>query len=213
MRLLCMTPQLVGTRATFVRRFEHSWSCLIVLAIAASGLQAQTPKVTGTARSRADETLEWWNHIGNKLIAMARDFPEDKYDFKVEKDQRSFAENILHVASVDFDVAGRVAGRQIGPDFGPGFEKEGHSPTRKSYPTKADVVRVLEQAVAAGAAIIREQGDAGLDKTMEFTWETGKHVSHASYAWLSAIEHSAEHFGQLVVYYRASGLVPPESRH
>jgi len=26
------------------------------------------------------------------------------------------------------------------------------------------------------------------------------------------VEHSGEHYGQLVVYYRASGLVPPESR-
>jgi len=26
------------------------------------------------------------------------------------------------------------------------------------------------------------------------------------------IEHSGEHYGQLVVYYRANGLVPPESR-
>jgi hypothetical protein len=28
----------------------------------------------------------------------------------------------------------------------------------------------------------------------------------------TAIEHSTEHFGQLVVYYRANNLVPPESR-
>ncbi len=60
--------------------------------------------------------------------------------------------------------------------------------------------------------MIKEQGDAGLDVTKEFAWETGRHVSHVSYMWTSAIEHSAEHFGQLVVYYRASGLVPPESR-
>ncbi len=26
-----------------------------------------------------------WNDIGNKLIAMAQDFPEDKYDFKLQK--------------------------------------------------------------------------------------------------------------------------------
>jgi hypothetical protein len=26
------------------------------------------------------------------------------------------------------------------------------------------------------------------------------------------IEHSGEHYGQLVAYYRLSGLVPPESR-
>ena len=30
--------------------------------------------------------------------------------------------------------------------------------------------------------------------------------------WLAVIEHAAEHYGQLVVYYRANGMVPPESR-
>jgi hypothetical protein len=41
--------------------------------------QSQTQnQATGPARSRAEETLEWWNRIGNKLIAMAKDFPEDK---------------------------------------------------------------------------------------------------------------------------------------
>jgi len=30
--------------------------------------------------------VDRWNDIGNKLIAMAQDFPEDKYDFKVQKD-------------------------------------------------------------------------------------------------------------------------------
>jgi hypothetical protein len=30
--------------------------------------------------------------------------------------------------------------------------------------------------------------------------------------WMSVIEHAAEHYGQLVVYYRNNGLVPPESR-
>ena len=37
-------------------------------------------------------------------------------------------------------------------------------------------------------------------------------VVHNSYIWIAAIEHSSEHFGQLVVYYRANNLVPPESR-
>jgi hypothetical protein len=30
--------------------------------------------------------------------------------------------------------------------------------------------------------------------------------------WLPVLEHSAEHYGLLVAYYRANGLVPPESR-
>ena len=56
------------------------------------------------ARSRFDETLEWWNQIGNKLIAMAKDFPEDKYDFKMQKDERTFGQNLVHVAAVDYDL-------------------------------------------------------------------------------------------------------------
>lgn len=172
--------------------------------IAAGCLSAQTQP----ARSRAEETLEWWNHIGNKLIAMAKDFPEDKYDFKVHKDERSFAENLLHIAAVDFDIAGRVSGKRVGPDFG----QDIHNPARAQYPTKAAIVKLLEDAVAAGAAVIQQQGDAGLDRTQPFGWEMGRHVAHASHMWMSGIEHSAEHFGQLVVYYRSNGMIPPESR-
>ena len=125
----------------------------------------------------------------------------------MQKDERTFRQNLLHVAAVDFDLIGRIAGSHVGPDFG----KDPHNPSGEGY-TKADVVKVLEDAVAEGTKVIRAKGDAGLDRTMEFGWETGRRVSHVSYAWMSGIEHSAEHFGQLVVYYRASGMVPPESR-
>jgi hypothetical protein len=77
--------------------------------------QNQPPR---PARSRADETLAMWNSIGNKLIAMAQDFPEDKYDFKVQKDQRTFAQTLLHVAGVDYLLMRTVSGSNIGPDLG-----------------------------------------------------------------------------------------------
>jgi uncharacterized damage-inducible protein DinB len=170
--------------------------------------QSQTQNPSATAlRSRADETLEWWNHIGGKLIAIAKDFPEDKYDFKVQPDERTFAQNVLHLAAVDYDVISHVSGSKVGPDFG----SDKHNPSREVYKTKADVVKLLEDAVAQGATVI-QQGDAGLDKTSLFFWETGRHTVRNSYIWATVIEHSAEHFGQLVVYYRANNLVPPESR-
>jgi uncharacterized damage-inducible protein DinB len=162
----------------------------------------------GPVRTHAEEMLEWWNQIGGKLIAMAKDFPEDKYDFKVQKDERTFVENLLHVAAVDYDLASRAAGSHIGPDFG----KDIHNPSRAAYKTKADVVKLIESAVADGASVIKQQGDAGLEKTRPFGWETGRHTVHTSYIWITGIEHSTEHFGQLVVYYRANNLVPPESR-
>jgi len=156
------------------------------------------------ARSRSDEMLDRWNDIGNKLIAMAQDFPEDKYDFKLQKDERTFALNLLHAAALDFVLIRRIAGSNLGPDFG-----EGDNPSRYAFKTKADVVKFVQEAVEDGAKVIQQQGDAGLDKTSK---GFGNRLAHNSYLWTFAIEHSGEHYGQLVVYYRANKLVPPDLR-
>jgi uncharacterized damage-inducible protein DinB len=178
-----------------------------LLAVVATSLyghaqtQNQAPR---PVRSRADEMLDMWNGIGNKLIAMALDFPEDKYDFKLQKDQRTFAENLLHAAALDYVLIRRISGSNLGPDFG-----QGDNPSRDVFKTKADVVKFVQQAVADGAQVIQQQGDAGLDKTSKFF---GDRLAHNSHIWMFAIEHSGEHYGQLVVYYRANNLVPPDSR-
>jgi len=189
-----------------MKRFSLALAALTLFAVLGTGLytqsqaQGQAPLPAG---SRADEMLNRWNDIGNKLIAMAQDFPEDKYDYKLQKDQRTFALNLLHAAAFEYVVARSVSGSKLGPDFG-----EGDNPTRDQFKTKADVVKFVQQAVADGAAVIQQQGDAGLDKTTPW----GKRLVHNSYKWMFAIEHSGEHYGQLVVYYRANNLVPPDSR-
>jgi uncharacterized damage-inducible protein DinB len=168
-----------------------------------SRAQTQT-QAPSSARSRSDEMLDRWNDIGNKLVAMAKDFPEDKYDFKVQKDQRTFALNLLHAAALDFVLIRRISGSNLGPDFG-----DGDNPSRDAFKTKADVVKFVQEAVADGAQVIQQQGDAGLDNTSKFF---GNRLAHNSSIWTFAIEHSGEHYGQLVVYYRANNLVPPDSR-
>jgi hypothetical protein len=180
---------------------------VILFAVAGTSLYGQTQtqnQPPAPARSRSDEMLDRWNDIGNKLIAMAQDFPEDKYDFKLQKDQRTFALNLLHAAALDFVLIRRISGSNLGPDFG-----EGDNPTRDQFKTKADVVKFVQEAIADGAKVIQQQGDAGLDKTTKFF---GNRLAHNSYIWTFGIEHSGEHYGQLVVYYRANNLVPPDSR-
>ena len=137
---------------------------------------------------------------------MAQDFPEDKYDYKLQLDERSFAQNLLHVAAVDYDLMRGASGSSVGPDFG----KNKHNPSRDAYKTKADVVKLIQQAISDGAKLIEQGRDAGLDKVMKMPW--GNSMAHASYMWTFAIEHSGEHYGQLVVYCRANNLVPPDSR-
>src|SRR5881227_3221264 len=118
-------------------------------------INPRVPRVLGRTRRSNGGT-----RIGNKLIAMAQDFPEDKYDFKVQKDERTFAQNLLHAAALDFVLIRRVSGSNLGPDFG-----EGDNPSRDVFRTKADVVKFVQEAVADGAQVIQHQGDAGLDKT------------------------------------------------
>jgi hypothetical protein len=196
--------------ATRRRLSKQPWLPLLALTLLlAQGTslfsQGQTPdKAPLPARSRSDEMLDRWNGIGNKLIAMAQDFPADKYDFKLQKDERTFALNLLHAAALDFVVIRKVAGSNLGPDFG-----QGDNPSRDAFKTKAAVVKFVQEAVADGARVIRRQGDAGLDNTSPFF---GNRLAHNSSIWTFAIEHSGEHYGQLVVYYRANNLVPPDSR-
>jgi uncharacterized damage-inducible protein DinB len=189
-----------------------NWPVRVLVAVtllAAVGTGLPSPAQTqnqapSPARSRSDEMVERWNDIGNKLIAMAQDFPEDKYDFKLQKDERTFALNLLHAAALDFVLIRRISGSNVGPDFG-----EGDNPTREAFKTKADIVKFVQEAVAAGAKVIQQQGDAGLDNTTKFF---GNRLVHNSSIWTFTIEHSGEHYGQLVVYYRANNLVPPDSR-
>jgi hypothetical protein len=192
-----------------VKQSSLALVAVALLAAAGTNLYSQGQPQNQAPRpslSRANETLEVWNDIGNRLIAMAKDFPEDKYDFKVQKDQRTFAQNILHAAAVDYEVLCSVSGSKLGPDFG----KDVENPSRDIYKTKADVVKLMQQAIADGAKLIQQQGDAGLDKVTKYPWSN--RLVHSSFTWMAATEHSGEHYGQLVVYYRANNLVPPESR-
>jgi len=71
-----------------------TFALAVLLSLSAT---AQNP-VAKPALSPSQAVLAAWNEIGRKLIAMAEDFPEDKYDFKPVPVQRSFADQLLHVA-------------------------------------------------------------------------------------------------------------------
>lgn len=152
------------------------------------------------ALSPSQSLLETWNYVGGKLIAMAEDFPEDKYDFKPNPVQRSFSEQLLHAAGANYFFINPVKG--VKPPEG--------DPKRADFKTKAEVVAYVRKSVADGAALIKAKGDAGMNDLYVDPFEN-RQSRFSDGAW-GLIEHSGEHYGQLVVYYRVSGLVPPESR-
>jgi uncharacterized damage-inducible protein DinB len=153
------------------------------------------------AKSLSQAVLEQWNDIGRKLTAMAEDFPEDKYDFKPTPAQRSFAEQLLHAAGANYFFINIANGEK------PPAQED---PPRAKYKTKADVVAYVKKSFEDGAAAIKAKGDAGMAGMMVDPFENQQvRVFDWAYGFM---EHSGEHYGQLVVYYRLAGLVPPESR-
>src|ERR1700682_848009 len=97
--------------------------------------------------------LDQWNEIGRKLVAMAEDFPEDKYDFKPTPGQRSFAEQLLHAAGANYFFTNLVKGEK------PPAQED---PKRDQYKTKADIVTFVKKSFADGAAAIKAKGDKGM---------------------------------------------------
>jgi uncharacterized damage-inducible protein DinB len=145
--------------------------------------------------------LDQWNDIGRKLIAMAEEMPEDKYDSKPTPAQRTFAEQLLHAAGANYYFTNLTNGQK------PPAQED---PKRSDYKTKADIVAFVKKSFADGAAAITAKGDKGLSDWLTDPGSKDKYqVGDLAYGF---IEHSGEHYGQLVVYYRVNGLVPPESR-
>jgi uncharacterized damage-inducible protein DinB len=151
--------------------------------------------------SASDAVLAQWNDIGRKLIAMAEDFPEDKYDFKPTPAVQSFAQRLIHAAHANQFFINGVLGEK------PPAEED---PKRGEFKNKAEVVTFVKKSFTDGAAAIKGKGDKGMsDLVVDPFSNQQTRISDFAYGF---VEHSGEIYGQLSVYYRSAGLVPPESR-
>ena len=127
--------------------------------------------------------------IHAKIIEMAEDFPADKYDFRPNKDVRSFREVMVHLAG----------GLQYGSRSTQGISAAKWDEfDAKQYTTKEQVVELLKKQFADAESVLKAEPEGEFSKTV--------------WPWMAIIEHAGEHYGQLVVYYRLNNLVPPETR-
>lgn len=171
---------------------------LAVLPLLAQDAAKKEPPKPAPSPSQA--VLEQWKDIGRKLIAMAEDFPEDKYEYKPHPDSRTFAANLLHVSASMYYFTDPAQGQK------PRYPDD---PKRDELKTKAQVVAFVKKCIQDGADVIKAKGDKGMNESVKAGGPELARISDLAYG---INEHSGEHYGQLVVYYRNNGLVPPESR-
>ncbi|HXZ13362.1 MAG TPA: DinB family protein [Candidatus Sulfotelmatobacter sp.] len=175
-----------------MNRMVCSLSLLVALLTlgSASPARAQGAGEQKKPKTPSQSVLENWNDIGGRLVAMAEDWPEDKYGYKLKPETRSFQEVLLHVAGSNYDLLKNIVGSKVGDDR--------NDPPVAEYKSKAATIAFLKKSIADAAAEIQKQGDTGILKRLDY--------------WIGYTEHMGEHYGLLVAYYRASGVVPPESR-
>jgi uncharacterized damage-inducible protein DinB len=148
-----------------------------------------------TIKTQPKETISTlltsrWEEVGRKLETLAREFPESQYEFRPAKEVRTFGDVLRHVAFWNRYVADTARGRQA--------DDAANELSKSEFSTKARVIEALNASTAEAAAALRDQR-AELDlKTAELV--------------ATFIEHNCEHYGQLVVYARLNGIVPPASR-
>jgi hypothetical protein len=157
---------------------------VLVLSTPAFGQQPPAP-----ANIR-DVLLGGWTDVGEKFVALAEQFPEDKYDFKPSGDVRTFADVVRHVAFWNGWVATTARGEKA--------DGRQNELPKADYATKAAMLAALKSSLAEATAELKKHPETPAPRQAGL--------------WGSFISHTSEHYGQLVVYYRLNGLVPPASR-
>jgi hypothetical protein len=154
-----------------------------------------------STNAMAEDLLVSWRDIARKLSEMAEDFPENLYDWKPAADVRSFAEQQLHAAGYVKFVAANAEGRNP-PDT---------EPRRSNFPSKTAIVTFVKQTYAEGERAIRALTGDQLRSTRRVGLRS-RPIASLYGLWDTVVEHSGEHYGQLVLYYRLNKMTPPESR-
>jgi len=133
--------------------------------------------------------IDRWEQTSVKLARLAEKFPEEKYEAAPVEGVRTFGDVLRHVAFWNWYLADVARG-----------EKADDTPNelpKETYATKAQAIAALTKSANDAAEALRERQD-GLD---------GEKATMVE----SFIEHTCEHYGQLVVYARWAGVAPPAS--
>ena len=127
--------------------------------------------------------------------------PSDKYGFKAVDSIRSFAQQMLHLAS------GNVGLIALATDQKPPFDAHGLE-ARSSAQTKDSVAWYVNASYDFAIAGIKALDASRLGEL------TGRGDNKFTrYAWLlAAFEHQTHHRGQTTIYIRLLGIRPPNER-
>ncbi len=165
-------------------------ACLALL-VAGSRPAAQTATLN-------KELLKDWMQMKVTMAKLANEMPEDRFSFKATAPQRDFAQQILHVATANVSNLRFLGGKSVPPTID------------RNARSKSDVIKAMTDSFDYGTALIGEQTDESLlviVPTNQFLGSSSR--ARVIYFLLG---HAWDIYGQMAVYLRLNGGVPPASQ-
>ena len=149
------------------------------------------------------------NNIERNIVSSAEVMPEDKFYFTPEslnikgsdfKGVRSFAAQIKHLATDNFAIWTPLTGEPLRADI-----TDVNGP--ENIKTKAQIIQFLKESFALGHKAIATLTEKNAMEMISFRGSELPRLDLAFYA----LTHSNEHYGQMAVYLRMCGIIPPPS--
>lgn len=160
----------------------------------------------GGARTRAQgvslqaELLKDWSDLKATMHKIAAEMPADKYGFRPTAGQQTFGERTVHVAAANVGLLASLGDTTV------------PKPTIDTKATTKDAaLKALDDSFDYGIALIKAQSDQTL---LQQPAAPPKFLGPASRARIVGflVGHAWDLYGQMVVYLRLNGLVPPASQ-
>jgi uncharacterized damage-inducible protein DinB len=168
-------------------------ACAIFLAAVAvampSLLSAQTP-----APSLAKELAASFQRASTEILDIAEVMPADKYGYKPTAEIATFGDQLVHVSG--------IVQRFIDSSKGAKTEAAHHGAM-----AKPEVITLLKKTFQTAQDTITPLTDAQLLEPVKFPFGD-RTVTRATF-WQGPLYQIRNHHGQLVVYLRMNGIVPP----
>ena len=181
-------------------------ACVLMLTCSAP-VMAQADKKPAEPHTISQVLNAQISNLENDFVPAAEAMPEDKYSFAPTsgkfKGVRTFAEQVKHVAAVNYVIGSAILGEK--PPVDTGGEKG-----PESAKSKADIVKFLKDSFVyahkAAGGINETNLVAGI-KSPFGDGATTRLGMATAIAW-----HGFDHYGQMVEYLRMNGIIPPASR-
>jgi uncharacterized damage-inducible protein DinB len=184
------------------------WTALAALMCitAVSAVQAQSmpkPDEKRTIQQVLDRSL---SNVEKEFVSAAEAMPDDKFDFVPTngefKGVRNFAAQVKHVAASNYDFAAVILQEKAPVETG----EEGPA----SVKTKSECIKYLKDSFAYVHKAMQVINEQNAVESLKSPWGQST-VTRLGIATLT-ISHCFDHYGQMVVYLRMNGIVPPASR-